>query len=82
MISSVTLPGYFEKDQLGDIYLDASGDLAYFLQIAESLDISVRFAGHEPADRFTAQYNLNMKTYLKKYGLEFCEIERKKEQDA
>lgn len=82
VISSVTLPGYFEKDQLGDIYLDASGDLAYFLQIAGSLDISVRFAGHEPTDRFTAQYNLNMKTYLKKYGLEFCEIERKKEQDA
>ena len=82
VISSTTLPGYFEKDQVGDIYLDASGDLAFFLQIAEKLGISVRFAGHEPTDKFTAQYNQNMKTYLEKYGMEFCEIERKKEQDT
>lgn len=81
VISSTTLPGYFEKDQLGDVYLDASNDLLLFLQIAKELNISVRFAGHEPLDRFTAQYNLNMRSVLEKYGVDFCEIDRKKAGD-
>lgn len=80
-ISSTTLPGYFEKDQLGDVYLDASSDLELFLQIAKVLDISIRFAGHEPMDKFTAQYNLNMGKYLTRYGIEFCEIERVKDEN-
>lgn len=80
-ISSTTLPGYFEKDQLGDVYLDASSDLEFFLQIAKVLDISIRFAGNEPIDKFTAQYNLNMGKYLTKYGIEFCEIERAKDEN-
>lgn len=80
-ISSSILPGYFEKDQLGDVYLDASSDLEHFLQIAKTLDISIRFAGHEPIDKFTAQYNLNMGKYLTKYGIEFCEIERAKDEN-
>lgn len=76
VISSTTLPGYFEKDQVGDIYLDASNDLMLFLQIARVMNIRVRFAGSEPIDKFTNQYNMNMRTYLERYGVRFVEIER------
>ncbi len=78
VISSTTLPGYFEKDQVGDIYLDASNDMMLFLQIAKAMSISIRFAGSEPIDRFTSQYNENMNNYLTRYGVQFVEIDRKK----
>lgn len=77
VISSTTLPGYFEKDQVGDIYLDASNDMMLFLQIAKVMNVHVRFAGSEPIDRFTNQYNTNMRTYLERYGVSFVEIDRK-----
>ena len=79
MISSMTLPGYFEKENLADMKLDASNDLMLFLQIANTLGISVRFAGEEPLDPFTRQYNENMSKILPKYGLEFHVIKRKEE---
>lgn len=77
IISSQTLPGYFEKDQVGDLYLDASNDMMLFLQIAKTMNISIRFAGSEPIDKFTAQYNDNMQNYLIRYGVNFVEIKRK-----
>lgn len=76
MISSMTLPGYFEKDQLKDAMLDATTDLELFLQIAAELKIRVRFAGEEPLDAFTRQYNRDMKRIFGRYGLDFCEIPR------
>ena len=76
VISSTTLPGYFEKDQVGDIYLDASNDMMLFLQIAKAMNIHTRFAGSEPIDKFTNQYNANMRKYLQRYGVGFVEIER------
>ncbi len=79
MISSSTLPGYFEKEQLSDCCLDASTDLLLFVQIAAKLGISVRFAGEEPFDRFTGMYNDNMKAILPRYGIRFEVIERKTE---
>jgi len=75
-ISSTTLPGYFEKDTVGDIYLDASNDMMLFLQIAKAMNVKTRFAGSEPIDKFTNQYNRNMRTYLERYGISFVEIER------
>lgn len=77
-ISSTTLPGYFEKDTVGDIYLDASNDMLLFLQIAKAMNVKTRFAGSEPIDKFTNQYNRNMRTYLERYGISFVEIEREK----
>ncbi|MGN1167836.1 MAG: adenylyltransferase/cytidyltransferase family protein [Lachnospiraceae bacterium] len=77
MISSMTLPGYFEKDQLQDTYLDATQDLTLFTQIAQELGITKRFAGEEPIDRFTLMYNRNMNRILPKYGIAFIEIPRK-----
>lgn len=78
MISMLTLPGYFTKDSKTFGTLDASKDLNLFAQyIAPTLGITVRFAGTEPIDKFTCAYNESMKKELPKFGIEFCEIERK-----
>ncbi|WP_029233429.1 adenylyltransferase/cytidyltransferase family protein [Butyrivibrio sp. VCB2006] len=77
VLSAQTLPGYFNKSELKDTYLNASDDLELFMQVAETLGISVRFVGEEPIDLYTRQYNDNMRKILPKYGLEFVEIPRK-----
>lgn len=77
IISSQTLAGYFEKDTVGRVYLDATTDLELFAQIAKVLNITVRFAGEEPIDLFTNQYNDNMARILPQYGIEFRTIPRK-----
>ena len=82
VISAQTLPGYFDKKNLGTIDLNAQNDLEYFLSIAQYFGISVRFAGEEPIDMFTNQYNVNMKQILPKYGVEFIEIPRKQTGDT
>ena len=46
-------------------------------EIAPCLNISVRFAGEEPYDRVTKQYNDSMRAVLPEYGIEFVEIPRK-----
>ena len=38
---------------------------------------TVRFAGEEPMDNITRQYNQTMKEILPKHGIEFVEIPRK-----
>lgn len=81
VISAQTLPGYFDKKNLGKIDLNAQNDLEYFLSIAQYFGITVRFAGEEPIDMFTNQYNVNMKQILPKYGVEFVEIPRKQTGD-
>ncbi len=78
IISTATLPGYFEKDDLQEVSLDATMDLElYATQIAPFLKINARFAGEEPLDKFTCQYNEAMKMILPKYGIKFVEIPRK-----
>ncbi|MCM1282780.1 MAG: adenylyltransferase/cytidyltransferase family protein [Muribaculaceae bacterium] len=78
ILSDLTLPGYFEKDDLQDIVLDASMDLELFAyEIAPVLHIEKRFVGKEPLDRFTAQYNEEMKRILPLAGIELVEVERK-----
>lgn len=78
IISAQTLPGYFEKDDNPDVVFDAVSDLDIFVKvIAKELDIKVRFAGEEPIDRFTRQYNQAMSSILPKHGIDFVEIPRK-----
>ena len=78
IVSAVTFKAYFEKGEKQDVAVDTSYDLSIFGKyIAPALDISVRFAGTEPLDKVTSQYNSNMKLLLPKYGVEFCEIPRK-----
>ncbi len=79
IISTETLPGYFEKEEHPNVNLDATDDLELFAGvIAKEFNISVRFVGEEPKDPFTEQYNREMERILPKFGISFYEIPRKK----
>lgn len=78
IISSVTFPGYFNKDHLTDATIDTSMDVDLFgLFIAPELNIRIRFVGEEPLDPVTRQYNESMRRRLPLYGVAFSEIARK-----
>ena len=83
IISSLTFKEYFGKAELQDRKIDASLDVQIFGQyIAPALGINVRFAGEEPFDKVTLQYNEQMKTILPSFGIEFVEVPRKEEGGA
>jgi len=78
IISQTTFSGYFNKAELQDVQVDSSEDVEIFgREIAPTLGITVRFAGEEPTDNVTRQYNETMKKILPSYGVEFHEIPRK-----
>ena len=78
IISQQTFSGYFNKAELQDVQIDSSEDVEIFgREIAPELGITIRFAGEEPLDNVTRQYNETMKNILPRYGVEFCEIPRK-----
>ena len=78
IISQQTFSGYFNKAQLQDVQIDSSEDVELFgREIAPALGITIRFAGEEPFDNVTRQYNETMKKILPRYGVAFCEIPRK-----
>lgn len=77
MISATTVPGYFDKSNLGDISFSASYDLELFASICKEIGVSIRFAGEEPNDKFTNSYNKIMEEKLPEYGIEFKTIKRK-----
>ena len=78
IISQTTFSGYFNKAELQDVQVDSSEDVEIFgREIAPTLGITVRFAGEEPTDNVTRQYNETMKEILPRYGVEFCQIPRK-----
>ena len=78
IISQQTFSGYFNKEKLQDVQIDSSEDVEIFAkEIAPTLGITIRFAGEEPTDNVTRQYNETMKKILPRYGIEFCEIPRK-----
>jgi len=78
IISSLTFSDYFNKSELQDRTIDPSMDVSLFgKEIAPKLNITVRFAGEEPLDKVTKQYNDTMKRVLPSYGIEFIEIPRK-----
>lgn len=80
IISAATFPGYFYKDNLKEAKIDCSNDLNVFAQyIAPALNITIRFAGEEPLDPITNQYNEAMTEILPKYGIKFHAIPRKTE---
>ncbi len=79
IISTVTFPEYFIKDEPNKVQVDTSLDVEIFAQyIAPMLYIKKRFVGEEPFDLVTRQYNESMKRILPKYGIELIEIPRKK----
>lgn len=78
IISSLTFSEYFNKSELQDHVVDSSMDVTLFArEIAPCLQICVRFAGEEPQDKVTKQYNDTMRAILPAYGIEFIEIPRK-----
>ncbi len=78
IISQRTFSGYFSKEELQDAVVDSSEDVEIFgREIAPTLGITVRFAGEEPTDNVTRQYNETMREILPRYGVEFREIPRK-----
>ena len=78
IISQTTFSGYFNKASLQDVAVDSSEDVEIFgREIAPTLGITIRFAGEEPKDNVTRQYNETMKRILPRYGVEFREIPRK-----
>lgn len=79
IISSATFPEYFDKEEKKSLTLDLSKDVTIFgKHIAPIFDLSIRFAGEEPTDAVTRQYNETMKRILPKYGVKFIEIPRVK----
>lgn len=78
IISQRTFEAYSNKAALQDTKIDASLDVEIFgRNIAPALGITVRFAGEEPLDKVTKQYNDTMRRILPKYGIHFEIIPRK-----
>lgn len=79
IISSRTFNEYFNKEILQEHKIDTSLDVTMFgKEIAPCLNISMRFAGEEPLDNVTRQYNESMARILPQYGVKFIEIPRMK----
>ncbi len=77
IISSLTFPEYFQKDQSQDRRVDCGYDLDTFCRVvAPAMGIRIRFVGTEPFCRITGQYNQQMKEVLPRHGIEVVEVER------
>jgi len=77
IISAYTFPEYFMKDYVKEKNFDVSMDVETFCKyIAPPLKIKKRFAGEEPFDPITRNYNENMAKILPEHGMEFVEIPR------
>ena len=78
MISTLTFPGYFMKDNPSGACYDTFLDLKIFAHyVAPAFDIKTRFVGCEPFDKVTAQYNYDMKVILQEQEVMVIEIPRK-----
>ncbi len=77
IISSITMPEYFEKETKSEQILDASNDIAMFGNlIAPACKIKKRFVGNEPFCYITKQYNEQMEKKLKEYDIELVIVDR------
>lgn len=78
IISSLTFTDYFGKSEMQDRTIDPSMDVELFGRyIAPQLGINIRFAGEEPLDNVTRQYNEAMGRILPRHGVRFEVIPRK-----
>jgi [citrate (pro-3S)-lyase] ligase len=77
LVSSVSFPDYFMKDEVCPQAVNTELDLTIFAErFALPLGISRRFVGTEPSDPVTAAYNRQMAETLPRYGIEVVEIPR------
>lgn len=83
VVSTVTLPEYFNKDKEQMVTVDASRDISLFVDyVMPALNVSTRVAGEEPYCKVTREYNRQIKEAFKKKGKHFIQIERKKVHDV
>ena len=73
LISSATFPGYFLKSEEKILRAQARLDTAIFVKIAEALDVTVRYVGHEPHSVVTGIYNEILSEILPAHGIQ-CRI--------
>ena len=77
MISSATFPTYFLKEGEDAAKIQSELDITLFAsRIAPLFRITKRFAGEEPLDPVTRDYNDAMIRILPKYSISFIKIER------
>ena len=77
IISKLTFPGYFEKENHKEDIVDCTNDLLIFgSNIAPALNIAKRFVGKEPFCNVTRKYNEKMKVILPMYNIDVVEIDR------
>jgi [citrate (pro-3S)-lyase] ligase len=77
IMSTITYPEYFSKEEEKILDLNASTDMAIFGEyIAPALNISVRFIGEEPICDVTRQHNNQMRHILPTYGVRVEETKR------
>jgi [citrate (pro-3S)-lyase] ligase len=78
IISQQTFGAYFEKELNKEQPIDPTNDVEIFASsIAPGLGITKRFAGEEPLDYITRQYNDTMARILPRYNIDFEVIPRK-----
>lgn len=78
ILSYRTFPVYFGKAKRQEEKADGRMDLEIFARyIAPALGITSRFAGEEPQDKITKQYNEQMADVLGEFGIAFEEVKRK-----
>lgn len=78
IISLLTFPEYFSKDDKQEDIIDPSNDVRLFGKyICPALGINKRFVGEEPFDLVTRQYNDTMRRELPLLNIDFQEIPRK-----
>ena len=78
LISSATFPGYFLKSEEKILRTQARLDTALFVRIARTLDVTVRYVGHEPHSVVTGIYNEVLSEALPAQGIQ-CRIIQRKE---
>ena len=78
LISSATFPGYFLKSEEKILRTQARLDTALFVRIAQTLDVTARYVGHEPHSVVTGIYNEVLAEALPAHGIQ-CRIIRRKE---
>ena len=77
MISNATFPTYFLKEGEDAAKIQSELDITLLAsRIAPLLQIKKRFAGEEPLDQVTRNYNEAMIRILPRYGISFIKIDR------
>lgn len=83
VVSNVTLPEYFNKERKQLQNVDATRDIALFIEyIMPALNVETRIAGYEPYCKVTKEYNRQIAERFAEKGLKFIQLERKKLSDS